>query len=110
MSNRLFKLCFTVPQTHLEVCKQAVFSAGAGSYPSGKYSEICFETAGTGQFVPDIGSSPTVGKRLEVVRVEETKVEIPCVGKEVVAAAVEKLKKAHPYEEVAYEVYATEDA
>ncbi|KAL8681942.1 MAG: hypothetical protein Q9186_001950 [Xanthomendoza sp. 1 TL-2023] len=110
MSKRLFKLFFTVPQSHLEVCKQAVFSAGAGSYADGKYSEVCFETTGTGQFVPSAGAEPAVGDVGEVVKVVETKVEVLCVGKEVVTAAVEKLKRAHPYEEVAYEVYAIEDA
>ncbi|KAI4269817.1 MAG: hypothetical protein L6R38_007327 [Xanthoria sp. 2 TBL-2021] len=109
MSTRLFKLVFTVPHSSLEVCKQAVFSAGAGTFPGGKYSEVCFETQGTGQYIPGAGAKPAIGEVGKVEKVEETKVEVQCVGKEVVVAAVDKLKRAHPYEEVAYEVYAMED-
>ena len=93
MSKRLFKLIFTVPHSSLEVCKQAVFSAGAGTFAEGKYSEMCFETRGTGQFIPGPGSEPAFGEMGKVVKVEETKVEVQCVGKEIVVAAVEKLKR-----------------
>ena len=128
MSKRLFQLIFTVPHTSLEVCKQAVFSAGAGTFTEGKYSEVCFETNGTGQFIPGPRAEPAIGAVGKVVKIEETKVELQCVGKEIVVAAVENLKRydcthrpllntitltacgrAHPYEEVAYEVYAMED-
>ncbi|KAL8753582.1 MAG: hypothetical protein Q9199_004954 [Rusavskia elegans] len=109
MTSRLFKLVFTVPHSSLEVCKQAVFSAGAGNFPGGKYSEVCFETQGTGQYIPGAGAKLAIGEVGKVEKVEETKVEVQCVGKEVVVAAVDKLKRAHPYEEVAYEVYAMED-
>lgn len=93
MSGRLFKLIFTVPQSSLEVCKQAVFSAGAGTYAGGKYSEVCFETTGTGQFVPGGGAKPAVGEVGKVERVKEVKVEVQCEGKEVAIAAVDKLKR-----------------
>ncbi|KAL8960728.1 MAG: hypothetical protein Q9193_002616 [Seirophora villosa] len=109
MSTPRFKLFFTVPQSSLEICKQAVFSAGAGTYAAGKYSEVCFETPGTGQFLPSQGAKPAVGEAGKVERVEEVKVEVLCVGRDVMLAAVEKLKKSHPYEEPAYEVYAIED-
>ncbi|KAL8719803.1 MAG: hypothetical protein Q9225_003238 [Loekoesia sp. 1 TL-2023] len=109
MATPRYKLTFTVPQSSLEVCKQAVFSAGAGTYADGKYSEVCFETPGTGQFVPTQGSNPATGEVDKVVRVEEVKVEVQCVGREVMLSAVEKMKNAHPYEEVAYEICAMED-
>ena len=109
MSTPRYKLTFTVPQSSLETCKQAVFSAGAGTYAGGKYSEVCFETPGTGQYVPSQGSKPAIGEAGKVVRVEEVKVEILCTERQVMLSAVDKLKKAHPYEEVAYEVYAIED-
>ncbi|KAL8765732.1 MAG: hypothetical protein Q9209_007297 [Squamulea sp. 1 TL-2023] len=96
MSVRQFKLIFTVPHSSLEVCKQAVFSAGAGIFPGGKYSEVCFETQGRGQFIPKSGAKPAVGEVGKVEHTEETKVEVRCVGKEVVVAAVEKLKKYEP--------------
>ncbi|KAL9615258.1 MAG: hypothetical protein Q9167_000352 [Letrouitia subvulpina] len=104
-----YKLTFTVPHHALEVCKSAVFSAGAGTYPGGKYSQVCFETTGTGQFMPGAGAQPNIGAIGKIERVEETKVEVLCVGRDIMIAAVDKLKRAHPYEEVAYEVFAMED-
>lgn len=41
--------------------------------------------------------------------VEEVRFETLCVGEEIVRSAVEALKKVHPYEEPAYEVYKMED-
>lgn len=88
-----YKLAFTVPKSSLEICKQAVFSAGAGTYGNGKYSQVCFETPGTGQFVPSPSAKPAIGEVGKVERVEEVKVEVLCGGKEVMLAAVERLKK-----------------
>lgn len=93
MSTSRYKLSFTVPHPSLEICKQAVFSAGAGTYAGGNYSEVCFETPGTGQFLPNQGAQPAVGKVGEVERTEEVKVEVLCAGRDVMLAAVEKLKK-----------------
>lgn len=93
MSALKYKLYFTVPQFSLEICKQAVFSAGAGTYAAGKYSEVCFETPGTGQFVPNQGAEPAVGEVGTVVRTDEVKVEVLCGGRDVMLSAVEKLKK-----------------
>jgi hypothetical protein len=43
-----YALSFYVPHSALQACKDALFAAGAGTYPGGKYSHACFETAGTG--------------------------------------------------------------
>ncbi|KAI9793639.1 MAG: hypothetical protein M1835_007111 [Candelina submexicana] len=106
-----FTLTFTVPTAYLSACKEAIFSAGAGQqYPgSGHYTHVCFETPGICQFKPEKGAQPNIGTVGELVRVEEIKVEVLCVGREVVRRAVEKLKEAHPYEEVAYGVVKLED-
>jgi hypothetical protein len=82
---------------------------GAGSYPGGKYSMVCYETPGTSQFMPNEGAVPNIGKVGELERVEETRVEVLCVGRDVMVGAVDSLKHAHPYEEPAYEVYRMED-
>ncbi|KAK4466261.1 GTP cyclohydrolase 1 type 2/Nif3 [Cladorrhinum samala] len=105
-----YKLVFTVPSAALERCKEAVFAAGAGRYPGpGKYTEVCFTTLGTGQFRPGEGANPHIGKVGALEFVEEAKVETLCVGEETARKAVAALKKAHPYEEPAYEVYKLED-
>lgn len=104
-----YKLIFFIPPSDLESCKDAVFATGAGSFPGGKYTKCCFQTVGTGQFLPNEGADPAVGAVGALERCEEVKVEIMCVGREVMLNAVTELIRAHPYEEVAYEVYRMEN-
>lgn len=103
-----FTLSFYVPPASLEACKEAIFSAGAGCYPGGKYTKACFVTKGTGQFLPNEGANPNIGSVGNVEKLEEIKVESICVGRNVMLKAVEELKKAHPYEEIAYQVFKME--
>ncbi|PNP45084.1 hypothetical protein TGAMA5MH_03134 [Trichoderma gamsii] len=105
----VFRLIFYVPETHVEACKAAIFAAGAGIYPNSSYTECCWTTSGTGQFRPVAGANPHIGTVDKLEFVTEVRVEAPCVGRDVAKAAVEALKKAHPYEEPAYEVYKLED-
>lgn len=104
-----YKLVFYVPHSGLEVCKDAVFNTGAGSFPQGNYSRVCFQTSGTGEFLPGSDADPNIGEAGKLERVEEMKVEILCVGRETMLRAVDALLKSHPYEEVAYEVYKLEN-
>ncbi|EED23536.1 adenosine deaminase [Talaromyces stipitatus ATCC 10500] len=104
-----YKLIFFVPHDHVEPCKEAIFSTGAGSFPGGKYTKVCFQTPGTGQFLPGDGAMPNIGAVGVLEHVEEMKVEVLCLGRETMLNAVKALVKAHPYEEVAYEVYKLED-
>ncbi|KAN0095514.1 structural toxin protein RtxA [Hyaloscypha variabilis] len=92
-----FKLVFFVPLPALSACKSAIFEAGAGHYQGpGNYTECCFTVIGTGQFRPGATAKPHIGTIGTLEEVQEAK-------------AVEALKKAHPYEEVAYDVYRMED-
>jgi len=104
-----YKLTFLVPPTHLEQCKTAIFAAGAGAYPGGLYSQTCFETTGTGQFLPSKSATPHIGEKEKLERIQEIKVETICVGEGVMRLSVAELRKAHPYEVVAIEVLALVD-
>ncbi|KAI9788566.1 MAG: hypothetical protein M1816_006815 [Peltula sp. TS41687] len=106
-----FKLVFTAPHAPLEAIKDAIFGVGAGTYPGAKYSRVCFQTPGFTQFLPDgqRGARPHIGTPDTLETVEEMRVEILCVGRDVMLRAVEALKRTHPYEEPAYEVYRIED-
>lgn len=66
---------------------------GAGAYPGGNYSLVCFQTNGVGQFLPGGKAKPAIGKLGIVETVEETRVETLCVGTQVMVSAVEALKK-----------------
>ncbi|CAI7596533.1 unnamed protein product [Penicillium bialowiezense] len=94
-----YKLVFFVPTENAEPCKEAIFAMGAGSFPG----------AGTGQFLPNEGADPAVGTVGALERCEELRIEVMCMGRDVMLSAVDALIKAHPYEEVAFEVYKMEN-
>ena len=102
----MYKMCYFVPETHVETTKQAMFEAGAGRI--GDYDSCAWQCLGKGQFRPLDGSDPFLGKKGEVEAVDEYKVELVCEDN-LVRDALAALKRAHPYEEPAYEIYRLED-
>jgi hypothetical protein len=52
---------------------------------------------------------PNIGAVGQLEKVQETKVEVLCVGHETMERSVNALKEAHPYEEVPYYVVRMED-
>ncbi|GHA04929.1 Nif3-like dinuclear metal center hexameric protein [Oceanisphaera arctica] len=98
----MYKLVFFVPESHLELVKAAVFATGAGKI--GDYDRCCFETRGTGQFRPLAGANPFIGKAGDLERVEEVRVELVCED-DLIHAAVQALRAAHPYEEPAFDAW-----
>ncbi|HEY6132026.1 MAG TPA: NGG1p interacting factor NIF3 [Halioglobus sp.] len=99
----MYKLCFFVPELHLENVKSAVFSTGAGRI--GDYDCCCWQVLGEGQFRPLPGSTPFLGRQGVVEVVAEYRVEMVCEA-QFVSAAVAALLDAHPYEEPAWDVVA----
>lgn len=95
----MYNLVCHVPASHLEVVKDALFSAGAGAM--GGYSHCCWQVLGTGQFLPLEGSSPVLGSVGHLEHVQEYRVEM-VVDEEHAVAAVEALLDAHPYEVPSY--------
>ncbi len=102
MREKIYKIEFYVPETHLAKVKSAIFAAGAGKI--GNYDCCCWETEGIGQFRPCDGSNPFIGKKDGVEKVRECKVELVCDPKHI-KKAVAALKKAHPYETPAYQYW-----
>ena len=99
---RLHKLVWFVPPEALERTRDAAFGAGAGRI--GAYERCSWYTAGTGTFLAGEGADPAIGSVGEEERVPELRVET-VVPVERAAEVVEALVDAHPYEEVAYELY-----
>lgn len=102
----MYKLCFFVPEEHAETVKQAVFEAGGGRI--GDYDCCAWQTRGDGQFRALEGADPFIGKRGELERVCELKVELVCRD-DLVQEVLSALKASHPYEEPAYDVYRLEE-
>ncbi len=98
----MYKLVFYVPIDEAEIVKDAVFNAGAGTI--GNYKQCSFEVKGIGQFMPLEGSNPKIGEIHQLEKVEELRVEMLCNPSKI-HEVLKALKRSHPYEEVAYEVY-----
>lgn len=98
----MYKLCFYVPESHLESVKQAVFDAGAGRM--GDYEHCCWQVLGQGQFRPGAGADPFIGEPGKLERVAEYRVEMICED-DLIQPAVAALRQAHPYEEPAFDVW-----
>jgi hypothetical protein len=96
------KLVVFVPPDALEGVRDAVFAAGAGRI--GDYERCSWYTEGTGTFRGGDATSPTVGERGREERVPELRLEtvFPADRQDEVVAA---LRRAHPYEEPAFDIY-----
>ena len=106
MSASRYKLVWFVPREALEATRAAVFEAGAGRI--GDYERCSWYTAGTGTFLAREGAQPAIGEVGKEQRVRELRVET-VVPVELAKAVVRALMDAHPYEEVAFELYAIVD-
>jgi len=95
------KLIVFVPAEHAHNVAEALFSAGAGHI--GHYDEVAFHTRGEGTFRPGQGTTPFIGEIGQRKQLEEIRLET-IIPKRQLARALEKLQKAHPYEEVAYDL------
>ncbi len=103
----LKKLAVYVPDSHAENVRNALSSAGAGAI--GDYSSCSYSSTGEGVFRPGEGTAPFIGKENQLERVHETKIET-IVPEQIINKVVNKMLKAHPYEEPAYDIYPIENS
>lgn len=99
--DQLYKLVVFIPESAVDAVQSAVWRAGAGHI--GNYSHCSYQSSGTGTFMPQENSNPYVGKKNELHR--ETEIRFECI----VPASLQRkvigaMLKAHPYEEVAYDL------
>jgi hypothetical protein len=97
----MHKLAVYVPEPHLEQVKRALFDAGAGRYA--RYDCCAWQVLGEGQFRPLAGSRPFLGAPGRLERVAEYRVEM-VVPDGAIAAVIAALRRAHPYEEPAFDL------
>lgn len=96
------KLVTFVPEDALDEVRQALSKAGAGEI--GEYSECSFSTPGTGTFRGSLQSNPVIGSRGQLEKAREARLEMVC-SKKKLDSILSALWEAHPYEEVAYDLY-----
>lgn len=101
-TEQLMKLVVFVPKSHHQEVLDAVLNAGAGAI--GNYSHCSFNIEGFGTFVPGEGTDPFIGKQGTMERVNEIRIET-IVPDNLRNKVVQAMLKAHPYEEVAYDLY-----
>ena len=106
MNSNKVKIVVFVPETHADIVREAISGAGGGKL--GKYSFCSFSTRGIGRFRPDEGANPHIGEVGKFEEVEEERIEITCDDK-IVKDVVSAIKKVHPYEEVAMDIYPLEN-
>jgi dinuclear metal center YbgI/SA1388 family protein len=99
---RQCKLVVFVPDSDLQKVSDAVFAAGAGVI--GQYNECSFRLAGTGTFYGTDSTNPTVGPKGRREDVAEWRLEV-VVPESLVATVVAAMRKAHSYEEPAFDIY-----
>lgn len=106
-SNQLLKLVCFAPSDHSDQVLNAMFVAGAGHI--GNYSECSFSSTGEGSFKAHEGSNPFVGDIGQRHRERENRLEV-VLPRHAKSSVIKALVSAHPYEEVAYDVYALENS
>lgn len=99
---RFVKIIVFLPAKSADTIRQVLAESGAGKL--GKYSYCSFSASGIGRYKPGRGARPAIGKIGKLESVEEEKVEV-IAPKEKYLEIIEEIKKAHPYEEPAIEVY-----
>ncbi|MDA3880033.1 MAG: Nif3-like dinuclear metal center hexameric protein [Prolixibacteraceae bacterium] len=102
----LKKLAVFVPADHIDNIRNAIFEAGAGHI--GNYDSCGYQLDGIGSFNAGENTNPYAGKRRELHFEKEIRFEtvFPAYLQKIIISA---LINAHPYEEVAYDIYPIEN-
>ncbi len=101
-SDDLQKLSFFVPLAQVEETRKAIFEAGAGQI--GNYDSCSFNTTGYGTFRAGNLANPYVGELGQLHTEQEVRIET-IFPKHLQAKVIRALLAAHPYQEVAYDIY-----
>ncbi len=103
----LKKLVVFVPTAQSTQVREAMFEAGAGQI--GAYDSCSFNVEGKGTFRGQEGTDPYVGRPGAKHTEPETRVET-IVPAHLLNRVVQAMVSAHPYEEVAYDIYPLENS
>lgn len=98
----LKKLVVFAPKSHEDEVRSAILEAGAGHI--GNYDYCSYNSEGFGTYRAQEGSQPFKGAINQIHQEPEVRIEtiFPAHLK---SKIVQKMQSAHPYEEVAYDIY-----
>ncbi|HTO94185.1 MAG TPA: Nif3-like dinuclear metal center hexameric protein [Bacteroidota bacterium] len=99
------KVVTFVPPSHADSVSAAMAEAGGGVI--GAYDHCSFRSAGRGTFRGGKETHPAIGRAGVLEHTEEIRLEM-VVPRRALGTVTDALKRAHPYEEVAYDVYPLE--
>ena len=106
MQSSKVKLVVFVPLTHTDLVRKVLGESVAGKI--GNYDFCSFSSRGTGRFRGNENSNPSIGTGGKYELVEEERIEV-VVPRDILKYVIENMKKVHPYEEVAFDVYPLEN-
>ena len=104
--NKLLKLVTYIPESHIEAVRDKLFESGAGVI--GNYDNCGFTTSGTGSFRANEMAKPFTGEKGKIHFEKEIRFET-ILFSHLKEKVIKALLDAHPYEEVAYDLYALEN-
>ncbi len=96
------KLVVYVPVNYETKILEALFETNAGII--GSYNCCSFRSNGKGTFRPGSSAKPFTGKKGKISDVDEVKIEVVAV-KQDIPAIIAHIRKSHPYETMAYDIY-----
>jgi len=104
--NKLLKLVTYIPESHIEAVRDKLFESGAGVI--GNYDNCGFTISGTGSFRANEMAKPFTGEKGKIHFEKEIRFET-ILFSHLKEKVIKALLNAHPYEEVAYDLYALEN-
>lgn len=100
--SEMIKIVTFAPLEDADKIRQALGEAGAGNL--GNYTFCSYSVVGKGRFTPSAEANPHIGDKEVPEVVEEERIEVLC-EKSKAKTVIEAMKSAHPYEEVAFDIY-----
>jgi hypothetical protein len=104
ISNKV-KIVVFVPESHADAVRKVMAEAGAGKI--GNYTSCSFSSKGVGRFLPQEGANPAIGEVGKPTEANEERIEMVC-PREVLTNVIAAIRRIHPYEEVAFDIYQLE--
>lgn len=104
---RTFKFTVFVPRDYTAKIIDAIHRGGGGRI--GAYSHCSFRSPGTGTFIPLEGARPFSGSVGSMEEAEEDRLEA-LVPEKALRTVLTEVRQAHPYEEVAFDVFPLHEA